>query len=114
MRRDADDYSSRTKTIAEQESNKQRTSADNYATTVRSEAQSYDKKIRTSADDYAKGVKDKLFDDTRTIEANLEELKKFEANYKSRLKDFLMQLMAQISKGDDYGSDSKDSDSDLS
>ena len=81
---------------------------------MRAEAQAYDKKVRTSADEYAKGVKDKLFDETRTIETNLEELKKFESNYKSRLKDFLMQLMAQVSKGDDYASDSKGSDPDLS
>ena len=114
IRQEADDYSSRTRAIAEQESTKQRTSADNYATTVRAEAQAYDKKVRGSADDYAKAVKDKLFNDTKTIEANLEDLKKFESNYKSRLKDFLVQLMSQISTADDYSSDSmKDSNPDF-
>ena len=69
---------------------------------MRTNAKAYDEKTRTEADQYSESVKNKLFNDVKVIEGNITSLKKFEDEYRSRLKDFLGQLINQVSASDNY------------
>ncbi|MBR2556615.1 MAG: DivIVA domain-containing protein [Aeriscardovia sp.] len=113
VRGEADKYSQETRTAAERyaqdlrtktdnETSRQRTEAENYANALRTNAKAYDEKTRTEADQYSESVKNKLFNDVKVIEGNITSLKKFEDEYRSRLKDFLGQLINQVSASDNY------------
>ena len=104
-RNDADNYSSVTRSEADEYSAKTRSDADAYETQVKKAAEDYSAKTHSDADNYARQVKDKLYADSKVIEGNIESLKQFEADYRSRLTDFLGNLSAQISSTDNYPAD---------
>lgn len=110
---DADEYSQKTRSEADQYSQKTRTDADtysqsthedadDYAKKTRNVADEYDRRTRGAAEDYAEQVKDKLYADSKVIEGNIEGLKQFETEYRSRLTEFLDQLTQQISDTNNY------------
>lgn len=99
---DADSYASRVRQQADQEVSQKKQDAQKYVAGIRSDAQAYDSKTRTDADNYAKSVKAKLMKDTTVIEGNITSLKKFENEYRTRLTDFLNQLIKQVSATNNY------------
>ncbi|MDN6235069.1 MAG: dihydrouridine synthase, partial [Bifidobacterium crudilactis] len=78
----ADEYSNRTHVAADEYAKRTHTDADNYSTRVHSEADAYSTKTR--------------------FEGNIQGLKQFEAEYRSRLTEFLGQLVSQVSDTNSY------------
>ena len=77
---------------------------------MQTRAQEYDKNTRDSADRYAADVKNKLMDQSKVLEENIQGLKQFEAGYRSKLTEFLNQLINQISDTSNYQSMEKKSE----
>ncbi|RFT39944.1 ATPase, partial [Gardnerella vaginalis] len=67
-------------------------------------AADYDSTTRTAADAYARQVRENLEKQTKVIEGNIQSLKQFETEYRTRLTDFLGQLVAQVSDENTYSS----------
>ncbi|MCH4160916.1 MAG: DivIVA domain-containing protein [Bifidobacterium sp.] len=99
---EADAYSTKTRSDADIYSKHTRAEADTYESEVQKRAQQYDKETRTGADQYAAGVKDKLVTQSKVIEGNIQGLKQFESEYRSRLTEFLGQLVSQVSDTNSY------------
>ncbi|WP_300765760.1 DivIVA domain-containing protein [uncultured Bifidobacterium sp.] len=94
---DADAYSAKTRQDADIYSKNKRTESDTYEAEVQRRAAEYDSKTRSGADSYAQQVRENLESQSKVIESNIQGLKQFEGEYRSRLTDFLNQLVAQVS-----------------
>ena len=99
---DADGYSVKTRQDADLYAKNKREEADNYEAEVQRRAADYDNKTRSGADNYAKQVRSELENQVKVIESNIQGLKQFETEYRTRLTDFLGQLMNQVSDSNNY------------
>ncbi len=99
---EADGYSVKTRQDADLYAKNKREEADNYEAEVQRRAADYDNKTRTGADNYAKQVRGELENQVKVIEGNIQGLKQFETEYRTRLTDFLGQLMNQVSDSNAY------------
>ena len=80
-----------TRSEADEYAKQQRADGESYAAQVRQNADAYDNKTRGDADMYSRQVKDKLYADSKVIEGNIDNLKQFESDYRSRLTSFLQE-----------------------
>lgn len=99
---DADAYSARTRQDADTYAANKHSDADAYEAEVQRRAAEYDKKTRTGADTYAQQVRDNLESQSKVIEGNIQGLKQFEGEYRTRLTEFLNQLVAQVSDSNSF------------
>ncbi|MFT8531452.1 DivIVA domain-containing protein [Bifidobacterium aquikefiri] len=102
VRSEADAYSGKSRQDADTYSKNKRAEADTYEVEVHQKAQAYDRNTRSTADQYAADVKEKLVAQSKVIEGNIQGLKQFETEYRSRLKSFLGQLVSQVSNTDSF------------
>jgi DivIVA domain-containing protein len=109
-RTEADGYAQKTRTAADDYSTQKRATADAYEAEVQRRAGEYDQKTRSAAEVYAKHVRENLAEESKAAEANIQSLKQFETEYRSRLTDFLKQLVSQVGESDSYNAveESKD------
>ena len=112
-RNSADEYAKNTETDADSYSEKTHKEADEYSKRVHDEVERYDQQTRKAADEYdsrtreaaerhAAEVREKLYKDSKIIEGNIEGLKQFESEYRSRLTEFLSKLSTQVSDVNNY------------
>ena len=101
---EADAYSGKVRQAADDYSKQTHDQADQYEAEVQHRAADYDSTTRTSADAYARQVRENLEKQTKVIEGNIQSLKQFETEYRTRLTDFLGQLVAQVSDENTYTS----------
>ena len=101
---EADAYSGKVRQAADDYSKQTHDQADQYESEVQHRAADYDSTTRTAADAYARQVRENLEKQTKVIEGNIQSLKQFETEYRTRLTDFLGQLVAQVSDENTYSS----------
>ncbi|MCH4158763.1 MAG: DivIVA domain-containing protein [Bifidobacterium minimum] len=99
---DADAYSAKTRQDADIYAKNKHTEADGYEAEIQRRAAEYDSKTRSSADSYAQQVRDNLESQSKVIERNIQGLKQFEGEYRSRLTDFLNQLVSQVADSNSF------------
>ena len=99
---EADAYSGKVRQAADDYSKQTHDQADQYEAEVQHRAADYDSTTRTAADAYARQVRENLEKQTQVIEGNIQSLKQFETEYRTRLTDFLGQLVAQVSDENAY------------